>query len=116
MGSDHPNILTGKTVALCLAVRQVVQFVAAPVVLHCPALDRLANSATVSSPWRAAKATLALNAGLCFFLLCFIFLLLCSHYFRSGAILTTCPIYWVHLIVRSWYLRHFAQIDVLRGN
>ena len=31
MGSDHPNILTGKTVALCLAVRQVV--------LHCPALD-----------------------------------------------------------------------------
>ena len=33
MGSDHPNILTGKTVALCLAVRQVVQFVAAPVVV-----------------------------------------------------------------------------------
>ena len=48
--------------------------------------NRLANSATVSSPWRAAKATLALNAGLCFFLLCFIFLLLCSHYFRSGAL------------------------------
>ena len=39
MGSDHPNILTGKTVALCLAVRQVVQLLAAPVVLHCPALD-----------------------------------------------------------------------------
>ena len=40
-GSDHPNVLTGKTVALCLApVRQVVQsIVAAPVVLHCPALD-----------------------------------------------------------------------------
>ena len=43
MGSDHPNILTGKTVALCLAVRQVVQFVAAPVVLHCPALDTRAR-------------------------------------------------------------------------
>ena len=40
----------------------------------------------VSSPWRAAKATLALNAGLCFFLLCFIFLLLYFHYFRSGAL------------------------------
>ena len=32
-------------------------------------------------PWSAAKATLALNAGLCFFLLCFIFLLLYFYYF-----------------------------------
>ena len=54
--------------------------------VHLSTSNLLANSATVRSPLIAARATLALKAGLCFIRFCFMFLLLYFLHFRSGTL------------------------------
>ena len=48
--------------------------------------SRLASSPMVCSTWMAARATLDLKAELCFFLICFMVLLLRLPHFRSGTL------------------------------